>query len=46
MSDDTETICDRCTREIDAAEAWEGTGEWEGATLCPDCHLETIGEDK
>lgn len=34
-------ICDRCGREVEPEEAWPGTGEWEGATLCPDCHLET-----
>ena len=39
-----ETICDRCGRAIDEDDASEGIGEWEGATLCPDCasevHLE------
>ena len=35
------TICDRCSKEIDLAESWEGTGEWEGATLCSACASET-----
>ena len=33
-----DTICDRCGRPVDLEDArWLGHGEWQGATLCPDC---------
>lgn len=35
-----ETICDRCGRSVDMDVACDGTGEWEGAMLCPDCASE------
>lgn len=35
------TICDRCSAIVDPQEACDGIGEWEGATLCPDCSAET-----
>jgi hypothetical protein len=31
------TVCDKCSKTIYVDESCYGVGDWEGATLCPDC---------
>lgn len=43
MNDESETLCDRCSKampESDAITGDEECGEWEGCTLCVDCEIE------